>query len=168
MSDVIYLPSLYLRNIAIHERCNIPSITISQKYCNSWAVLYTFHHYISEILQFMSGSRSKKQMLEATDRQRFSKHISVTTGRQQKFSMVTDRLDKEPCREERFMTLFLGDISTGTWPSRLGEFRMWDSKMWSWSPRDSDLRMTELARTSSNCKRQTYPLVRNITATVQL
>jgi hypothetical protein len=27
-------------------------------------------------------------------------------------------------------------------------------------PRDSDLRMTALAKTSSNCKRQTHPLVR--------
>jgi hypothetical protein len=27
-------------------------------------------------------------------------------------------------------------------------------------PRDSDLKLTALARTSSNCKRQTHPLVR--------
>jgi hypothetical protein len=61
------------------------------------------------------------------------------------------------------VTLFLGDINTGTWPSRLGGSRIWESKMWSWVPRDSDLRMTALARTNSNCKRQTHqthPLVR--------
>jgi hypothetical protein len=49
-------------------------------------------------------------------------------------------------------TLFLGDINTGTWPSRLGESRIWDSKTWSRVPRESDLRMTALARASSDCK----------------
>jgi hypothetical protein len=48
-------------------------------------------------------------------------------------------------------TLLLGDINIRAWPSRLGEFRVWDSKIWSWVP---------LARASSNCKRQTHPLVR--------
>jgi hypothetical protein len=38
--------------------------------------------------------------------------------------------------------------------------RIWDSKVWSPVPRDSDPRMTALARTSSNCKRETRPLVR--------
>jgi hypothetical protein len=56
-------------------------------------------------------------------------------------------------------TLFLGDINTGTWSSRLGESRIWDSKIWSRIPRDSDPRMTALARTSNNCKRQTRFLV---------
>jgi hypothetical protein len=28
-------------------------------------------------------------------------------------------------------TLFLGDINTGTWSSRLGESQIWDSKRWS-------------------------------------
>jgi hypothetical protein len=59
-----------------------------------------------------------------------------------------------------WVTLFLGDINTGTWPSRLGESRIWDSKIWSRVPRDSDQRMIALARTSSNCKRQTRSLVR--------
>jgi hypothetical protein len=31
-------------------------------------------------------------------------------------------------------------------------YRIWNSKMWSWVPRNSDLRMTALARTSSNCR----------------
>jgi hypothetical protein len=35
-----------------------------------------------------------------------------------------------------------------------------DSKIWSRVPRDSDLRMAALARTSSIRKRQTHPLVR--------
>jgi hypothetical protein len=59
-----------------------------------------------------------------------------------------------------WVNLFLGDINTGTWPSRLGESRIWDSKMWSWVPRDSGPRMTAVARASSNCKQQTRPLVR--------
>jgi hypothetical protein len=37
---------------------------------------------------------------------------------------------------------------------------IWDSKIWSWIPRDWDLRMNALARARSNCKRQTHPLVR--------
>jgi hypothetical protein len=47
-------------------------------------------------------------------------------------------------------TLLLEDINTVAWLSRLGESRIWDSKMWSWVPRDSALRMTGLARTNSN------------------
>jgi hypothetical protein len=40
------------------------------------------------------------------------------------------------------------------------KFRIWDSKIWSRVPRESDPRMNELARASSNCKWQTHPLVR--------
>jgi hypothetical protein len=57
-------------------------------------------------------------------------------------------------------SLFLGDINAGTWPSRLEESRIWDSKILSWVPRESDPRMTALVRASSNCKRQTRHLVR--------
>jgi hypothetical protein len=56
-------------------------------------------------------------------------------------------------------TMFLGDINMGTWPSMLGEPPIWDSKMWSRVPRELDMRLTALARGSSNCKRQTRPLV---------
>jgi hypothetical protein len=42
---------------------------------------------------------------------------------------------------------------------RKGKSRIWDTKIWSLVPRHSDSRMTALARTSSNCKRQTRPLV---------
>jgi hypothetical protein len=48
-------------------------------------------------------------------------------------------------------TLFLRHINTGTWSSRLGEPRISESKIWSRVSRDSDLRMTALARASSNC-----------------
>jgi hypothetical protein len=50
-------------------------------------------------------------------------------------------------------TLFLGDTNMGTWPSRLGQTRTWDSKMWLWVTQDSDLRMTVLPSASSNCDR---------------
>jgi hypothetical protein len=43
---------------------------------------------------------------------------------------------------------------------RKGKSRVWDSKIWSRVPRDSDLRKTALARASSIHKRQTRPLVR--------
>jgi hypothetical protein len=42
---------------------------------------------------------------------------------------------------------------------RKGKSRIWDSKIWSRVPRDSDPRMTALVRTSSNCKREIRPLV---------
>jgi hypothetical protein len=45
---------------------------------------------------------------------------------------------------KHWTTLFLGDISTGIWNSRLGESRIWDQK-WSWVPWDSDPRLTVLA-----------------------
>jgi hypothetical protein len=75
-------------------------------------------------------------------------------------------LHRSPAKTEpniwwcNWATLFLGDINMGPWTSRFGESRIWVSKIWSWFPRDSDLRMTALARTNSNCKRQTRPLVR--------
>jgi hypothetical protein len=47
-------------------------------------------------------------------------------------------------------TLFLGDINTGTWPSRLRESQ-WGSKIWPWVLRDFDLRVTALARPRWNC-----------------
>jgi hypothetical protein len=64
--------------------------------------------------------------------------------------------------------------SWGTWPFRLGKSRIWDSKTWSWAPQDSDLRMTALARTSSNREatdpsyRQRGCYIRTITASVEL
>jgi hypothetical protein len=53
-----------------------------------------------------------------------------------------------------------GAVNTGTLPSRLGKSRIWDSKMWLYVPRDSDPRVTALARESSNCKRYTRPPAR--------
>jgi hypothetical protein len=41
-----------------------------------------------------------------------------------------------------------------------GESRIWDSKIWPWIPRDSDLRTTALARARSNYKWETHPLVK--------
>jgi hypothetical protein len=43
---------------------------------------------------------------------------------------------------------------------RTGKSQIWDSKIWSRVPRDSDLRKTALAKASSMYKRQTRPLVR--------
>jgi hypothetical protein len=51
-------------------------------------------------------------------------------------------------------------LTMGTWPSRLGESRIWASKIWSRVPRSPDLRTTVLARASSNCKQQLHPLIR--------
>jgi hypothetical protein len=47
------------------------------------------------------------------------------------------------------------------WSSVLsGKSQIWDSKIWSRVPRDSDPRKSALARASSTYKRQTRPLVR--------
>jgi hypothetical protein len=50
------------------------------------------------------------------------------------------------CRGYNWVTLILGDINRETWPSRLRKSRIWDIKIKSWVPRDSDLQMTALAR----------------------
>jgi hypothetical protein len=55
---------------------------------------------------------------------------------------------------------FCKDKNTGTWPSRLPESLMWDRQIWSWVPQDSDPRITALATTSNNYKRQAHPLLR--------
>jgi hypothetical protein len=59
-------------------------------------------------------------------------------------------------------TPFLGDINMGTRPSRLVESRIRNSKIWSRVPRESEPRMTMLTRPSSNWKRQTRPLVTEV------
>jgi hypothetical protein len=55
------------------------------------------------------------------------------------------------CLGYNWATLFLGDINTGTWSSRLGEPRIWDSEIRPSVPRNSDQRMTALLRASSSC-----------------
>jgi hypothetical protein len=65
-------------------------------------------------------------------------------------------------------TLFLRDINMGTWPSRLGESRIWESKIWLWVPRYSNLRVIALARVSSNCKRQGGYYRRTMTERIEL
>jgi hypothetical protein len=57
-------------------------------------------------------------------------------------------------------TLFLGRYKYGNLALQVGESRIWESKIWSRVPLDSTPRMTALARASSNCKRQTDPLLR--------
>jgi hypothetical protein len=58
-----------------------------------------------------------------------------------------------------WIDLFLWYTNTGTWPSRL-ESRFWDSKIWSWDPRNSDPETTALARANSNRKWQNRSHVR--------
>jgi hypothetical protein len=50
---------------------------------------------------------------------------------------------------------------------RKGKCRIWDSKIWPRVLRDSDLKMTALARASSNCKRQIRPLIRQCASNQQ-
>jgi hypothetical protein len=63
------------------------------------------------------------------------------------------------CQPDNWVVLFLGDINKETRTSSIGDSRIGDGKCGR-VPRDSDLRMTVLARGSNNCKRQTHPLVK--------
>jgi hypothetical protein len=56
--------------------------------------------------------------------------------------------------------LFLGEINTVTWSSRLGESKKIETKLCSWVPWDSDPRKTALAMASNIWKLRTRPLVR--------
>jgi hypothetical protein len=73
-------------------------------------------------------------------------NIDYLTEAGSKTSTVTLRVGgdkREPSAwEYNWATLFPDYINTGTWPSRLGESRIWDSRIWSWVPRDSDSRLT--------------------------
>jgi hypothetical protein len=51
-------------------------------------------------------------------------------------------------------------MNMGTWPSRLRESWIWDSKIWLCVQRVLTLKMTALTRSSSSCKRHAHPLVR--------
>jgi hypothetical protein len=55
---------------------------------------------------------------------------------------------------------YLHRIPASSRRRRKGRSRIWDIKMWSRVLRDSDPRMTALAKASRNYKRQTRPLVR--------
>jgi hypothetical protein len=64
---------------------------------------------------------------------------------------VIEATKREPsARGYNWATLFLGDINTGTWPSRLGGVSN-ESNIWSRVLRDLDPRVTALARPRSNC-----------------
>jgi hypothetical protein len=55
-------------------------------------------------------------------------HENLTTW--QKRNSVSGGINGPP--------IFFGDINTVFLSSRLGDFRIWDSKIWKWVPRDSD------------------------------
>jgi hypothetical protein len=90
-------------------------------------------------------------------RQQRRKHVTTATNndatiRDAMFSMLSvpmlyneDQLDK---------LYKYGDLAF-----QIGGSRIWDSKMWSRVPRESDLRITALARASGNCKPHTDPLL---------
>jgi hypothetical protein len=62
--------------------------------------------------------------------------------------------------DERGPNLFLGEINTETWSSKLGVYKLWDSKIQLRVLRDSNPRKTALARPNSKWKLHTHPLVR--------
>jgi hypothetical protein len=133
---------------------------------------------------------TKEQLLEAVFSM-WSRPRLYTEGHHEKLASILCRgrvkyLHHSPANRRRrqkgnpvpwgfnWATLFLGDISTGIWPFKLGESQIWKSVMWSLVQRDTDLRMTALTRTNSNCKttdpssHQRGRYIRAITANVQL
>jgi hypothetical protein len=121
------------------------------------SVEYTYNNFFRSLLCYVLYSVRLEFM-----RQGIADWPSRVWRRVQITSAVALRVVKASEREPsaggyNWTTLFPG---MGTWPSRLGESRIWDSKIWSWVLRYSDLRMNVLARASSNCKLQINPLVR--------
>jgi hypothetical protein len=84
-----------------------------------------------------------------------ARHQDLLTDRQSQCDFDFDS-ERIPCKGG-VEYLHRSPASRRRW--RKGESRIWDSKIWSRVSQDSDQRMTELARASSNCKRQTRPLV---------
>jgi hypothetical protein len=116
--------------------------------------------------QRLAKNTLPEQRTEGTDRQRFGKHVSVTTARQQTISMVTDGLYKEPCGEARFRTCVEAGSNTSIVTLRVvggdekGSLKSETVKYGRESQGTRTLRKTVLARASSVYKRQTRPLVR--------
>jgi hypothetical protein len=122
----------------------------------------------------MQWSRDKpinNSVMKTISRLQLGKHVPAAMNSHATVELLLEtafytRLVKSGYNQDHWgyngTTLFLGYIYIymRTWPSRLGESRIRDSEMWSWVPQDADLRMTALATTSSNCKRQIRPLVR--------
>jgi hypothetical protein len=87
-------------------------------------------------------------------------------------SAATEGLDKincwERCRIFGRLKAYVKRQKSDTeiWRRRQkGKSRIWECKLWSRVPRDSDPRMAALARASSNCKQRTRPLVRESSPT---
>jgi hypothetical protein len=100
-------------------------------------------------------------------RQRYAKHVSAVTNNDEATEELLEaafcmrsiqRLYKEnPCGGG---VEYLHRDHASRRRRRKGKPRIWDSKIWPRILQDSDPKMTALARTSSNCKQQTRPLVR--------
>jgi hypothetical protein len=97
------------------------------------------------------SSESKKVSRTWTSNQRFPWRPET------RYAAVQTRTEAVPCGGG---VEYLHRSPTSRRRRRKGKSRIWDSKIWSRVPRDSDPRMTALARASRKCKGQTSPLVR--------
>jgi hypothetical protein len=86
-----------------------------------------------------------------TDWLTVSRNVTLTLT----LTLTLTRVVQPSARGYNRDTLFLGDINTGTWPSRLGSLKL-DSKMKSWVLRELDRRVTA----NYTSKLQTRPLVK--------
>jgi hypothetical protein len=66
-------------------------------------------------------------------------------------------------QSQYWAALFLGEINTGTWSSRLGSLKFETVKYGHESGGTRTREKTKLARPSSNCKQQIHPLIREET-----
>jgi hypothetical protein len=116
---------------------------------------------LDSVLRFIALARTssncKRRPILSSERKLYKNYEGKCSVKK-----ITDRESEGACRQEELIG-GKPPVVTGTpcsWLSRLGEFRTYDSEVWSWVPRGSDPRMPALARTSRNYKRQTRPLVR--------
>jgi hypothetical protein len=126
-------------------------------YSGNLYISFLVHHKISYIVTWRLKNEIAEREETEIARERFGKHGSATTNRHTAIEEPWKAMFSMPSVERR-----RGRIPppASRWRRWKGKSRIWDSKIWSRVSGDSDLRMTALARTSSNCKRQTRPLVR--------
>jgi hypothetical protein len=118
----------------------------------------TFRSYIlRHVDPLPSDSCVNRRQYSAAAREQLHEH-TVSPATREHAIMEEKRFLCCPCRGDVFEYLHRSPASRRR--RRTEKSRLWDSKIWSQVPRDSDPKMTALVRASRNCKRQTRPLVR--------
>jgi hypothetical protein len=115
----------------------------SVSYGGLWSVVTSWFYVWNK-----SGHQSKTLLISHAHPQISDNTVTCSTvlmQRSREWICVTRYLHRDPASRRR---------------RRKGKSQIWDSKVWSRVPSDSDPRTTALARASSIYKRETHPLVR--------